>query len=247
MHLAHLIANENLDAKAARRLARLLNPAPAFGVHLPGSAERGRVERYIAERFHAAHGARVHDFMPALLTMGCNGRITAATGVRAAARQPLFLEQYLSAPVEEAVSRAARENVCRPQLAEIGNLVASQGGSSYLLFLVLTAMLQRSGFEWVVFTATPQVRKVLAVLGLETQALCEADPARLTQGSAAEWGRYYASRPQVVAGKVCDAMAVLEQRVLYASVLALFRSQIEQLAAVVARESMQHGTFTIAA
>lgn len=247
MHLEHLIANETLDAKAARRLARLLSPAPAFDAHLPGDPERARVERYVAERFYAAHGARVHDFMPALLTMGCNGRITAATGLRSAASQPLFLEQYLDGPVEAAVSAVAQAAVPREKMAEIGNLVASEGGSSYLLFLVLTAILDRAGFDWVVFTATPQVRKVLAVLGLETQVLCEADPARLTRGSATEWGRYYASRPRVVAGRVADAMAVLEQRILYASVLALFRARIEALATVVARASVRHGTCTLAA
>ena len=105
----------------------------------------------------------------------------------------------------------------------------------------------RAGFEWVVFTATPQVRKVLAVLGLRTHVLCEADPARLTQGSAQEWGRYYASSPRVVAGRVPEAMAMLEQRLLYSSVLALFRPQIEALATVVARESVRRGTYTLAA
>jgi len=247
MHLEHVIGNEQLDAKASRRLARLLNPAPSFDAHLPGQRERATVEHYIAERFFAAHGARVHDFMPVLLTMGCNGQLTAATGIRSAAAQPLFLEQYLPQPVEDAVSQLARQSVARSQLAEIGNLVASQGGSSYLLFMVLTAILDRAGFEWVTFTATPQVRKVLAVLGLQTHVLCAADPARLTQGSAQEWGRYYATAPQVVAGRVPEAMAVLEQRLLYASVLALFRPRIEQLATVVAGESARHGTYTLAA
>ncbi|HKJ18260.1 MAG TPA: thermostable hemolysin [Xanthomonadales bacterium] len=247
MQLAHLIANEVLDAKAARRLARLLSPVPAFAVHLPENNNRAEIEQYIAERFHAIHGAHVHDFMPTLLTMGCGGHISAASGVRAAAQQTLFLEQYLTEPVEQAVSRSAGERVERFKLAEIGNLVASQGGSSYLLFLVLTATLNLAGFEWVVFTATPQVRKVLKALGLQTDVLCKADPARLAPGSADDWGQYYASHPQVVTGKVNDAMAVLENRVLYAGILSIFRPQIEEMAAIIARESNRIGTFTLAA
>jgi hypothetical protein len=236
-----------LDARAARRLARLLNPAPAFQAHLPGDAGRARVEHYIADRFQAVHGASIHDFMPVLLTMGCHGRTTAATGVRAATRQSLFLEQYLSAPVEQVLGVAAGATVRRANVAEIGNLVATQGGSSYLLFMVLTAMLEQANFDWVVFTATPQVQKVLAYLGLNVHQLCSADPARLTQSSAAEWGRYYASQPQVVAGKVSEAMDVLNGRKLYSSVLSLFRGPIAGLAQVISQESVRRGSYILAA
>ena len=246
MSLVDTFVNENLDARAARRLARLLNPAPAFLAHLPGSADRPVVEQYIAEQFRAVHGATIHDFMPVLLTMGCHGNISAATGVRAAS-QPLFLEQYLSHPVENALRTLAGQAVARHRVAEIGNLVATQGGSSYLLFMVLTAVLEQAGFEWVVFTATPQVRKALRCLGLPTHALCDADPSRLTQSTATEWGRYYKSQPKVVAGRVADAMDVLTQRKLYASVLSLFRDPITDLAEIVSRESIQSGTFTLAA
>lgn len=246
MSLLDTLANEHLDARAARRLARLLNPAPAFLAHLPGTADRLDVERYIAAQFKAVHGATIHDFMPVLLTMGCHGNTTAATGVRAAS-QPLFLEQYLAQPVEQALRPLAGQDVERSRIAEIGNLVATQGGSSYLLFMVLTAVLEQSGFEWVVFTATPQVRKVLRYLGLSIHVLCEADPARLTQSSAEEWGRYYSGRPVVVAGRVADAMGVLTRRKLYASVLSLFRGPIADLAEVVSRESFRRGTFTLAA
>jgi hypothetical protein len=246
MSLVDTFVNENLDARAARRLARLLNPAPAFLAHRPGSPDRPAVERYIAEQFRAVHAATIHDFMPVLLTMGCHGKIAAATGVRAAA-QPLFLEQYLAQPVESALRPLAGRAVERRRVAEIGNLVATQGGSSYLLFMVLTAVLQQAGFEWVVFTATPQVRKALRCLGLPTHALCDADPSRLTQSNAAEWGRYYRTKPKVVAGRVADAMDVLTQRKLYASVLSLFRNPISELAEIVCRESFQRGTYTLAA
>jgi len=236
-----------LQAKAARRLARMLNPVPAFRTHLPRQAGRLEVEQYIANRFQEAHGANIHDFMPVLLTMGCHGRTTAATGLRAATQQPLFLEQYLSGPVEQVLEAAAGESIHREKIAEIGNLVASRGGSSYLLFLVLTQMLEHAGFDWVVFTATPQVQTVLAYLGLSVHRLCAADPARLTESSAAEWGSYYASQPQVVAGKVSDAMTVLKARTLYASVLSLFRGQIIEVADILRRESSQRGSYIFAA
>jgi len=247
MYLTTIHSDSVADTKAARRLARLLTPAPAFQAHMAGSPDRLKVEQYIAQQFRSVHGATIHDFMPVLLTMGCHGMTTAATGVRAAAHQALFLEQYLSQPIESSLTELAGKPVQRASIVEIGNLVATQGGSSYLLFMVLTAVLEQAGFDWVVFTATPQVQKVLASLGLEIHALCEADPSRLTHSNLAEWGRYYNSRPQVVAGNVAEAMQVLEQRKLYASILALFRKPIRDLAAEVGHAHTRRGTFTLAA
>lgn len=247
MLLASPIVANSLDAKTTARLARLLNPMPTFQSYLPGSPGRAGVESYIAARFHDVHGATIHDFMPVLLGMGCHGRTSAAAGVRAAARQPLFLEQYLGRPVETVLGGLDGAVVRRSVIAEIGNLVATEGGSSYLLFLVLTAMLEQAGFDWVVFTATPQVQRILAKLGLTVHSLCEADPARLTHSSPTEWGRYYNSRPQVVAGNVAEAMTVLLKRKLYAGVLSLFRQGIAELAGTVSRESNRRGSYTLAA
>lgn len=247
MHLASPLVADGFDTKTTARLARLLNPMPAFDAHLPGSPERAGVERYIAARFQAAHGATIHDFMPVLLSMGCHGRTSAATGLRAAAQRPLFLEQYLGQPVDTSLSVLTGTAVQRSGIAEIGNLVATEGGSSYLLFLVLTAVLEQAGFDWVVFTATPQVRKTIAQLSLSVHALCEADPARLTSSSLSEWGRYYSTRPQVVAGNVAEAMTVLRQKKLYAGVLSLFRQPIAELAGIASRASSSRGTYTFAA
>ena len=247
MSKAHAIAREQPDTRAARHLARLLNPTPAFCAHLPGSARRSEVEHYIADRFRAVHGATIQDFMPVLLTMGCHGGITAASGIRAAAGRALFLEQYLDQAVERTLSVRSGAAVDRGRIAEIGNLVATQGGSSYLLFMVLTAILEQAGFEWVVFTATPQVSKALAHLGLSVETLCEADPARLTRSSAADWGRYYASRPRVVAGRSEEAMRVLDEHLLYSGVLALFRTSIAELAEVVRGAGSGRGTHILTA
>jgi hypothetical protein len=247
MSAAPANVSKNVDALAARRLQRLLNPLPAFAAHVPGSPERSSVEQYIANQFQAVHGATIHEFMPILLTMSCHGRISAATGIRAATERPLFLEQYLTRPIEVAIYGAAGTPVRRSRVAEIGNLVATRGGASYLLFMVLTNMLEAANFDWVVFTATPQVQKSIAYLGLETHVLGAADPERLTRSSAEEWGRYYDNRPMVVAGQVADAMNVLSRRKLCASALSLFRSPVNDLAGTISQASRQRGTRTLAA
>lgn len=241
------ISAETADPRTARRLARLLDPAPAFRAFLPGSPGRAGVEDYIAQRFFAVHGASINEFMPVLLTMGCHGSTSAAAGIRAAGSQALFLEHYLESPVEGAVSAVAGAPVRRAGIAEIGNLVATRGGASYLLFMVLTAILGRAGFEWVVFTATPQVQRALSHLGLETDCLCKADPARLGPADAERWGRYYANGPRVVTGDVSRAVALLNQRKLPAGALALFGGAIETLATSVRNASLHDGTLRLSA
>ena len=233
--------------RTARRLTHLLTPAPVFQAHTCADRDRDTVETYIATHFQKAHGATISEFMPVLLTMGCGGSISAATGVRAAAKQTLFLEQYLGEPVEKSVSRATNSKVNRTEIAEIGNLVASRGGASYLLFMVLTAVLDEAGFEWVTFTATPQVQKVLERLDLPVKKLCAADASRLGADAAKEWGRYYATKPQVVVGNVSGARALLENSALYAGALHLFEEAIIRLASVVGQESHRNGTRRLAA
>ncbi|MDT8318953.1 MAG: thermostable hemolysin [Xanthomonadales bacterium] len=245
--LAPSISNDGLEAKALLQLTRILKPAPVFAAHAQSSPERTHAEQYIAARFHAAHGADIRDFMPVLLTMRCHGRTTAATGIRAAAQQPLFLEQYLPGPIEQVLGDMTGETIQRTNIAEIGNLAATQSGSSYLLFIVLSAILEQARFDWVVFTATPRVRKMLGRLGLRVHVLCAADPACLTRSAAAEWGRYYASGPQVLAGRVGDAMDVLSQRRPYASLLSLFRGPIGEMAKTVRRDSSRNGSHVLAA
>lgn len=238
---------ETADPRTARRLARLLDPAPVFRAYRPGSPGRAGVEDYIARRFFDVHGASINEFMPVLLTMGCHGTTSAAAGIRAAGGQTLFLEHYLENAVEQAVSAVAGAPVRRGGIAEIGNLVATRGGASYLLFMVLTAVLDRAGFEWVVFTATPQVQRALSHLGLETHRLCKADPGRLAAGDAERWGRYYANGPQVVTGDVSRAVTLLNQRKLPAGALALFSGAIETLATSVRNASLHDGTLRLSA
>jgi len=229
------------------RLGRLLSPCPAFDVFLPESADRHRVTQYIADQFRSAHGALIHDFMPLLLGMQCQRQISAVAGVRPAAHQPLFLEQYLGEPVEIALSRMTGSPEDRGRIVEVGNLVATQSGASSLLFLLLTAVLHRSNYDWVVFTGTPIVIKGLERLGFKLDRLCDADPARLKTSDLADWGSYYENRPVVVAGCIPPAMRILNEHKLYSGVLAMLEQQISHLTAVFAKTDWPYGTHAVTA
>lgn len=223
--------NTKFDRKspAGHPVGRLLPSSLTLHLNDSTTGQKAEVEQYIAEQFLDAHGASIHEFMPRLISMYCGERRIAAVGVRPAAGMSVFLEHYLSNPVEQAIGQAVGSNVDRQDVAEIGNLVATQRGASQLLFLLLTAFLHQERFEWVVFTATPVVRKSLARLGFDLYALCQADPNLLSDEERSAWGSYYENRPVVVAGHVPTAMAVLGSRRRYACLLALFRDQLSSL------------------
>lgn len=174
MPAVSLPLNEYKHAKATRGIARLLSPGPTFGLHSPSSSQRGQVERYVFEQFQSYHGATVRDFMPLLLTTSCSDRYIATAGIRPACGHNLHLEQYLPETAEKALGKVAGEYINREHVVEIGNLVATQRGSSQLLFLILAAVLHRAGFEWLVCTATPQVQKTIRHLGVDLHPnLCQ--------------------------------------------------------------------------
>lgn len=235
------------ESRATQRIIRLLSPGPALTLHTRDSAQRSNLECYIANQFRAIHNAEIHEYLPYLLSLSCAGNFTAAAGLRPARGQKLFLERYLDGRVEVALERVGTGLVSRNHVVEIGNLAATQRGFSQLLFLLLTAVLQQTRFEWVVFTATPVVQKTLRHLGFELHTLGEADPSTLEASERSDWGRYYECRPQVVAGHVASATSVLATRRRHRAALAMYDERIRAVAAELNRQGTADEIRSIAA
>jgi hypothetical protein len=127
--------------------------------------------------------------------------ILGALGFRCAADEPLFLEQYLDAPVEEAVSGVYGMPAAREGIIEIGSLASEGDGASIFLITALMAYLQQQGFRHVTFTATSYLYKYFRVIGVDPCVIAAADQSRLSDGGAS-WGSYYDAQPRVIAGDV---------------------------------------------
>lgn len=174
---------------------------------------RAELERFVQDVFASKHGARVCSFMPTLLAMRNDvGAVCSVAGFRCAAEQRLFLERYLDQPVEHAIGAAAREQVSRSQIVEVGNLAGANCRSAMRLVLELPRMLLDHGHRWIVFTATDTLRHLLASYRAPLLDLAAASPSRL-QNSGDEWGRYYDSQPRVMAGYLPDGARLCRRRV----------------------------------
>jgi hypothetical protein len=138
--------------------------------------------------------------MPELVALRDRGdRLCAVAGYRGAATSRLYLEQYLPAPVEQAIAAAAGRPVERAAVVEVGNLAATNCRAARHLAARLPALLLGEGYSWLAFTGTRVIRELLAGFDAPLLDLGPADPAHL--GDVLDrWGTYYESEPRVLAG-----------------------------------------------
>lgn len=178
----------------------------------PGSTHRLQVEAFIRHRFAQQYAANVHHFMPCLFGLESeNGELLGAVGLRSAAQGPLFLERYLGQQTEIVIAQSIGTLApTREQLVEVGNLAANSAGAARLLIVAITDLLVAMGFRWVTFTSTPALLNSFQRLGLTPLALGPADP-KCMGDELVDWGSYYESNPQVMAGDIFNGHQRLMQ------------------------------------
>jgi hypothetical protein len=193
--------------------------SPQLTVIGRGAPERAEIETYIANKFSAAYGAKLREFLPFFLLMRSHNRIAGVLGMRRGIHgHALFVEQYMDQPAEVLLANLLGKEVQRTSLVEIGNLVSTWRGSSQMLFIALASLICRSGAEWAVFTATPEVQKLLRRLRVEQYTLCEADGRRLGV-QLADWGTYYDTKPTVIAVNARSAIDIFAKQPMTAMLL----------------------------
>ncbi len=174
-----------------------------------GEAGRAELEKLVAAAFERSHGAMVRSFMPTLVGLeDRSGALRgAALGYRGAAGGPLFLEQYLDQPIEQAIAARVADGrkVERERIVEVGNLAGRGCRSAMYLVAQLPRFLVGKGYRWLTFTGTSRVREIIEGFGAPLLDLGAADPARLAAG-ADDWGRYYDTAPRVMAGWLPDGL-----------------------------------------
>ncbi|QQG36867.1 MAG: thermostable hemolysin [Micavibrio aeruginosavorus] len=198
-HTGQLRMNES------RWLSRLRSRPAIVSVHPAFTRDRQFVEDFIVNIYARAYGARIGVHYPVLMSVRDeSGKILAALGFRYAAQETLFLEQYLTQPVETVLQ------VPRHGVTEVGNLASDGGGAALFLFAALSAYLHHKKQTHAVVTGTQFLERRFHDLGLRPQRLAPADPARLLQ-KGENWGAYYDTDPHVMAGRVDEGYRRLQK------------------------------------
>ena len=168
--------------------------------HVRGDGERASAEQFICEAFFRTHQACIQTFLPLLLSLkDASGALCAVVGCRFAEDDDLFLERYLTAPIDSILTEHAGRCVRRSAVVEVGNLACRDMRTAQCLIGMLPRYLIARGRSWVVFTATSSLRSILRATGAQPLELAIANPGRIIDG-ADKWGSYYENDPRVMAG-----------------------------------------------
>ena len=194
---------------APRRPKALLSRVIRFDD--PHQAERRRVEAFIEDSYASAWGSQISVHYPTLMSVQDErGAIYAVVGFRSAAEEPLFLEQYLDAPVESALTTLLGVAVGRGAVVEIGSLASNGRGATIFLFAALARHLLASGSEFAVATATDALRGIFHRAGLGSLKLATVNLDWLIDYGLS-WGAYYQANPEVLAGSIRAACEPLDR------------------------------------
>ena len=194
-----------------KRHSQLLLPHTTVQFDELGSSSRPQLERFVSTCFRDAFEADIHSHLPYFLSAYNGDDLAATLGFEPIqSDKPIFLEQYLEATIQHAISSKYNETVSRQKVVELGNLSSAKKGFSEVLFILIAAILHEAGYEWVVFTATHQVQQLVDKLKLDTLELCDANPLKLAD-KGQSWGHYYDNKPKVLAGNLRYGMGVLRQ------------------------------------
>jgi len=205
---------------------------PSLDFSFGGGTKTETVQRYISGVFQINYGAQVTEFMPLLLSLREENQLTAALGLRSAAGNRLFCEQYLDAPAESHVHAVFGCRAPRNRILEMGNLVASNPGHAALLYTLAGMAMYEAGVDYLLFTANRAVRISLKRSGLPSVPLATADRSRLgTKGC--EWGSYYNGDPMVMLGDVHAAIDNCLSNPLVVSFTKLYQDTINELVEVI--------------
>ncbi|WP_338506756.1 thermostable hemolysin [Erwinia aphidicola] len=185
-----------------------------------GGQEINDTSIFIREKYRETYNAQLTECMPWLLSLhDAQGELNAACGIRLAGAGPLYLEQYLDAPVEVLMSDHFPQEIAHNTLVEVGNFAASDGASARVMYAAVCLLLNRYHFTHIVFTGTHKIRNIFSRLRLSPVLLSDAHPERL-RGSRDRWGSYYQYQPQVMVGELAGGQSTLSQSSLLFSLFA---------------------------
>jgi hypothetical protein len=166
----------------------------------PDHPSRPGAEAFVRECFYRTHRASIRTFMPTLFMLtDASGSLHGVVGCRAAGDGELFLERYLSRPIEAMLAERGGPRVVRKDIVEVGNFACRSSRAARRFMALLPFYLLDREYTWVTFTATAAVRRLLAHVGARCIDLGAAEGACVRNG-ADDWGRYYTHDPRVMGG-----------------------------------------------
>lgn len=166
------------------------------------------IHSLLHDRYSAAHGATPVADYPTYLTIGAPNAPQAVLGFRCAGARPLFLERYVSGPIEEVLSERFGRPIARHRIAELGDHASRRPAATIALWREAAAALEGQA-DVAVAVLTRPMRAMFNRVGLALHMLA---PARIEAmgDAAAQWGTYYENDPVLCVGDISECRQQLE-------------------------------------
>ena len=175
-------------------------------VFVEGDQGRAQIEQHILSAYEQSFGAHFSHFMPELISAAHPGKEAHLRfGICAASRHHLYLENYLTEPIETLLSNAVCSRVERHSIAEIGNLSLSHTENLQHDLVAIATYCQQQGYRYVVCTATRVLRLLFLRAGMKPVHLGNAEQHHAPYDGS-HWGNYYETRPQIIGGNILLAL-----------------------------------------
>jgi len=163
---------------------------------------RSTVEQHILDSYQNKFSASLAHFMPTLVSANLPGQVSHLSfGLSGAGEHDLFLENYLSQPVEQALSSLVNTRVERDSIVEIGNLAFTNTASIRDDLMAIAQYCYGLRYQYVVCTATRMLRLVFLKSGIKPIYLGDASPD-VAPRDGTHWGAYYETAPQIIGGNI---------------------------------------------
>ena len=185
-------------------------------VVLPGTSEWDHAVRLVRYKYRRNFAAEVDPnpdaFLTCLVQEAGEYVPVACAGLTHSDNRRLFSEQYLPEPIEVMISRSENRPVARSAVIEVGSLAATRVWAGSELVRVTPLLSWCMGKEFIMLTATQQLRALLLKAGIPFHPLCYAEDTVLDADSRARWGNYYEQAPQTGYVSLAQTMPGFAQR-----------------------------------
>ncbi|MFJ7208368.1 thermostable hemolysin [Streptomyces sp. NPDC098789] len=136
-------------------------------------------------------------------------QVLACAGLSFPEDEPILLERYLDAPIEEVIASEVGDPVGRRQVLQIGNIASVRASAGGEIIKAIPLVMACLGRPYAVMTMTGRLAELMQRLGCIFHPLADASPDRLEPEELASWGSYYDTRPMVGYAKAVDQSTLL--------------------------------------
>lgn len=180
-------------------------------IHRPASPQYPEIKSFIENIFYRSYHAKISVNFPKIMALtNRNNKLISAVGVRNAADNRLFLEQYLDKNIEEILRDLTKSKVERSDIVEIGSLASNKKNAARCLYVALSAYLKNENYKYAVMTGTEYLLKYFEKAGLKPKIIAKADRSKLIDKNV-DWGTYYETNPKVMLLDVANGYEVLNR------------------------------------